>query len=355
VNSTTAEKKGGTPTRSLLISLAGSLVIVSGAVVLIGELDVDLILSRLLWPLGRLMLFITLGLCLGQIIEASGWIKTMAVLARPLFRFGHLGDRCSAAFTAAFFSGVTANAMLLDFYKEGHINRRQLFLSNFINQLPAFFLHLPTTFFIVLPLTGWAGALYFLITFLAVVLRTILFLVYGRLKLPPLDNANGDAQDRIAAVKKQTRGSTRDRIKSRLPRRIARITIYVVPIYTAVFILNAMGMFKLLREALAGYFVTSFMPMESLSVIILSFAAEFTSGFAAAGALLAAGVLTLKQTVVALLIGNILAFPVRALRHQLPRYIGIFSPKMGTQLLLMGQGFRVTSIMVVGIIYYWVG
>ena len=95
--------------------------------------------------------------------------------------------------------------------------------------------------------------------------------------------------------------------------------------------------------------------MESLSVVILSFAAEFTSGFAAAGALLDAGVLTVKQTVLALLIGNILAFPIRALRHQLPRYIGIFSPKMGTQLLLMGQGLRVTSIIMMGVLYYFVG
>ena len=38
--------------------------------------------------------------------------------------------------------------------------------------------------------------------------------------------------------------------------------------------------------------------------LILSFAAEFTSGFAAAGALLEAGVLTVKQTVMALVIGN---------------------------------------------------
>ena len=244
--------------------------------------------------------------------------------------------------------------MLLDFFKEGRINRRQLFLSNFINQLPAFFLHLPTTFFIVIPLTGWAGALYFLITFLAVVMRTILFLICGRLMLPPLEKKTGDANDRVTTGKKKVSSDVWNRLKSRLPRRIARITVYVVPIYTLVFILNAMGIFKLLREALAGYVVTSFMPMESLSVIILSFAAEFTSGFAAAGALLEAGVLTIKQTVLALLIGNILAFPVRALRHQLPRYIGIFSPKMGTQLLLMGQGFRVTSIIVVGIIYYCV-
>jgi hypothetical protein len=48
-----------------------------------------------------------------------------------------------------FFSGVAANAMLLGFYKEGKICRKQLFLSNFVNQFPAYFLHLPTTFFIV--------------------------------------------------------------------------------------------------------------------------------------------------------------------------------------------------------------
>ena len=351
----TAKADDTKQTRSLFASLGISLIIILGALMVQKELDATQLVSGLLWPLSRLMLFITIGLLVGQIIEVSGWIKHMAVLARPLFRFGHLGDHCSAAFTTAFFSGVSANAMLLDFFEEGHIIRRQLFLSNFINQLPAFFLHLPTTFFIVIPLTGWAGALYFLITFLAVVLRTVLFLLYGRLMLPaPVIDSTGAAEN-TPVRKEKTLSDIWNRIKSRLPRRIARITVYVVPIYTLVFVLNAMGLFKLLREALAGYVVTSFMPMESLSVIILSFAAEFTSGFAAAGALLEAGVLTIKQTVVALLIGNILAFPVRALRHQLPRYIGIFSPKMGTQILLMGQAFRVTSIMLVGILYYLLG
>jgi len=331
------------------------LIIILGTLILMKELGAAQLVSGLLWPLSRLMMFIAIGLLVGQIIEVSGWIKHMAVLARPLFRFGHLGDHCSAAFTTAFFSGVSANAMLLDFFKEGHITRRQLFLSNFINQLPAFFLHLPTTFFIVIPLTGWAGALYFLITFLAVVLRTVLFLVFGRLMLPSPMIADSGVTENTPARKKNTLSHIWNRVKSRLPRRIVRITVYVVPIYTLVFVLNAMGLFVTLREALAGYVVTSFMPMESLSVIILSFAAEFTSGFAAAGALLEAGVLTIKQTVLALLIGNILAFPVRALRHQLPRYIGIFSPKMGTQLLLMGQGFRVTSIICVGVFYYYLG
>jgi hypothetical protein len=354
MSSGTSKIENKKPIRSLAVSLAFSLIFILGALIWIEGIDATLHVSRLLWPLTRLMIFITVGLLIGQIIEATGWIKTMAVLARPLFRFGRLGDHCSSAFTAAFFSGVTANAMLLDFFKDEHITRRQLFLSNFINQLPAFFLHLPTTFFIVIPLTGWAGALYFLITFLAVVLRTILFLFYGRAALPPLVKETSTAGADTIKRKKINLNTVWDRIKSRLPRRIAGITVYVVPIYTVVFISNAMGFFQFMRQALAGYVVTNFMPMESLSVIILSFAAEFTSGFAAAGALLEAGVLTVKQTVIALLLGNIIAFPVRALRHQLPRYIGIFSPGMGTQLLLLGQGFRIISLIMVGIIYYLV-
>jgi hypothetical protein len=271
--------------RILLLSLLISAVALIVGAYQIDDLNVHFVLARLLMPLLRLMIFITIGLLIGQIIEATGWTRTLAVVARPLFRFGNLGNHCSAAFTTAFFSGVAANAMLLDFYKEGQITRRQLFLSNFINQLPAFFLHLP------------------------VVLRTILFLIYGRFCLPaPV--AGTDAK--IHAPHQKTAFSAKQiwgRIRSRLPGRISRIAVYVVPIYTLVFVLNGMGLFMWLREGLAGYVVTTFMPMESLSVIILSFAAEFTSGFAAAGALLNAGVLTVKQTVLALLIGNVLAFP----------------------------------------------
>ncbi len=141
-------------------------------------------------------------------------------------------------------------------------------------------------------------------------------------------------------------------IKDKMPARIVNIAIYVLPIYTLVFVLNLNGFFLYLNKTLSAHLTLSFMPVESLSVVMLSFAAEFTSGFAAAGALMQAGILTTKQTVIALLLGNITAFPIRALRHQLPRYMGIFSPKMGLQLLLSGQCFRVISIIVVGIIYY---
>lgn len=352
------QRKSKPRTRALAVSCLASMGILAAGVMVADDLDMAVIGARLLWPLLRLMGFITLGLVLGQVIEASGWTRYLSLLAGPLFRFAHLGQRCASAFTTAFFSGVAANAMLLDFYKDGKISRWQLYLTNFINQMPAYFLHLPTTFFIVIPLTGRAGALYFLLTFAAMVVRTIAFVIYGHFRGkefgaegPAVVDVSAEADGGGSRAKSKAARSW-EAIRAKLPGRIVGISVYVLPIYVLVFVINSLGFFSAARQWMAGYAVTTVMPMESLSVVILSFAAEFTSGFAAAGALLEAGVLTVKQTVLALLIGNILAFPVRALRHQLPRYIGIFSPKMGTQLLLIGQGFRLASLIAVGFVYY---
>ncbi len=347
-------RKTRPPYRALIIALTLSVAMLGIGVYGLAAFDWPTAGRRLLAPLLRMLGFILVGLAAGQVIEALGWTRHLALLARPLFNFSHLGNRCGAAFTAAFFSGVTANAMLVEHYREGRITRAQLFLTNFINQLPAFFLHLPTTFFIVVPLTKTAGLLYFLLTFLAAVLRTMLLAVLGRFCLPPLPEhlpASGKAANPPATP----RSALLPTLRRKLPRRMLNILIYVIPIYIAVFTLNRLGLFAFTREWLARFVLTAVVPVESLSVVILSFVAEFTSGFAAAGALLDAGVLNVKQTVLALLTGNILAFPIRALRHQLPHYMGIFQPKMGTQLLVLGQILRITSLIAVGSIYYLLG
>jgi len=344
--------------KGLLISLIFTLVVFIFSLGYFDAITAELCFNRLLFPLARLIFFISVGLFAGQIIESFGWTRQVAVLARPFFRFSNLGDRCSAAFTTAFISGASANAMLLDFYKDGKITRAQLFLSNYINQFPAYFLHLPTTVFIVLPLTGYAGVLYFVITFLATLLRTACFLVFGRLYLKgrteSVEHETSDTCNirQASDKKKKDINKVLAAIREKLPARIINIVIWVLPVYTLVFILNVDGFFTYLNKTLAGVLTVKFMPVQSLSIVVLSFAAEFTSGFAAAGALMHAGVITVPQTVAALLSGNVLAFPIRALRHQLPRYMGIFSPKMGLQLLLSGQLFRVASIIIVGTLYY---
>jgi hypothetical protein len=244
--------------------------------------------------------------------------------------------------------------MLQGFYQENKITRQQLYLANFVNQLPAFFLHLPTTFFTVVSMTRTAGILYFGLTFAAAVLRTFVFLAYGRWRLPPQPPATPPPPAAPVEQPASRRQAVWQAFRDRIPASLMRIGTFVVPVYAAVFVLNQLGIFHRTRDWLAGAVVTAFVPMESLSLVVLSFVAEFTSGFAAAGALMDAGMLTVKQTVLALLIGNVLAFPIRALRHQLPHYMGIYAPRIGAELLVLGQIFRIISLIGVGALYYGV-
>ena len=343
---------------ALLIGLLITGVVLAAGLSWVDGVTVAKLPGRLLLPLSRMLTFVCIGLVAAQAIDDTGWTRKLGALAAPVFRFANLGTRCSAAFTAAFFSGVSANAMLLDFYKENQITRRQLFLTNFINQFPAFFLHLPMTFFIVVPLTRTAGLLYFLLTFLATCVRTFLFVLFGRFFLAP-QNPGPVAGDDVPAG--QAQGALKKKkplmqsLKEKLPARFSRVMAFVVPVYTVVYVLTAAGAFDAVEVFMTRFAVQQFVPAQSLSVVVLSFASEFTAGFAAAGALMDAGTITMKQTVIALLLGNIIAFPIRAIRHQLPRYMGIFSPGMGLSMLLMGQGFRMASIIFVGLVYWFVG
>jgi hypothetical protein len=307
---------------------------------------------QLTWPLLHLLVYMGVGLLIGQAIESLGWAAKLGSWAAPLLRWGHLRKESGASFTAAFFSGIMANTMLVTLYQEGRISRRELTLTYlFNNAMPVYLLHLPTTFFIIYPLTRAAGVIYLGLTLASALLRSVILLIYGRLRLPAETAGDGP----VTIPTQQKKGSLLQEIWQKFQRRFGRVILFTLPIYILIFVLNDWGLFKWLREGAASHVSLSFLPMEAASVVIFSVAAEFTSGMAAAGAFLQTGALTVPQTVIALVLGNIVATPVRALRHQLAANVGIFSPKLGTQLLLLSQSLRLVSLVLVTIPYaVWV-
>jgi hypothetical protein len=301
-------------------------------------------------PLLRLLLYMGVGLLIGQVIESMGWAAKLGGWAAPLLRWGHLKPESGASFTAAFFSGIMANTMLMTFYQEGRIGRRELILTYlFNNGLPTYLLHLPTTFFIILPLTRQAGLIYLGFTGAAALLRSAGILAWSRWRLPPAGGGGASLEVTPPARKEKMLPE----IWLKFQRRFLRVIFYTLPIYILIFLANDYGLFRWLREAAAAHVPVTFLPVEAASVVIFSVAAEFTSGMAAAGAFLQAGALTVPQTVIALILGNIVATPIRALRHQLPSHMGIFSIGLGTELLVLSQAVRLLSLIAVALPYVW--
>jgi len=82
-----------------------------------------------------------------------------------------------------------------------------------------------------------------------------------------------------------------------------------------------------------------------VGILIFSLAAEATGGFAAAGALLASQALSPAAVLVTLILGTIISSPMRAIRHQLPFYLGVYTPKLGLKLMILSQLFRILSLL----------
>jgi hypothetical protein len=309
-----------------------------------------LLWDKLVWPLIRLLFFISIGLFAANLIESLNWTRKVSALSRPLIKTGNLPDRAGAAFSMALISGVAANTMLAESYNDGLLNKKELILANLFNSLPTYFLHLPTVIVITLPLIKSAAFIYVGITFGAALLRTFTIVLIGRVILEKPDvPVSLPNPEKKTSEKSELLTKTWKRFK----RRMKKIVIFTIPIYVIIFIMNRLDFFNYIEEIMAGYlhFVPWLSP-QALGIITLHLAAELTAGLAAAGALLQEGVLSHRDIILALLIGNVISSPVRAIRHQFPYYAGIFKPHLATELIFYNQCFRIFSLIFVGSIYF---
>ncbi len=357
-NAKMKEKRGSRRKSSPVLLFAPAIAAITGIGLLVasGELSLIFVLKKGLYPLVRLLTIMAASLGLSALIEGMGWSEAMARLTRPLMRFGGFGSWTATAFVTAFVSGIAANTMIWNAYQENKMEKKEMILAVFLNVgLPSYVLHLPTTLAIILPLVGKAGLIYMGITFVAAVLRSAAVMAAGRIFLRGTIETSepGGETEAIARKKERSWDRVTQLYAKFLKKRLIKIAAYTIPIYIVVLLLQHYRFFDWLQDKSLLLFPSSTLPVEGISVVVFSIIAEFTAGAAAAGAMLSQGMLTVNQTVLALVLGNIIATPFRAIRHQLPRYLGIFKIKTGLILLFGGQALRVVSVVAAAWIYFY--
>ncbi len=312
---------------------------------------VPLLWHDLIWPLIRLTCLVSLGLVVANFIEALNWGERLAVLARPLVRAGRFSATTGTSFTMAFFSGVSANTMLAEAYDKKTLGRTELVLANLFNSVPRFFLHLPTVFFLALPLIKGAALHYVGLTFAAALLQTLLVVGLGRFLLARPTTA---ARSEPPPGRRNTMRNAWDKSVQRFKKRIPRLLRFTVPAYVLFYLASRSGLFERLEGWLAGSgFLLAWLKPKALGIVVLQVSTEFSAGLAAAGGLLEGSSLARRDVILALLAGTVLAAPIRAVRHQFPYYVGIFPAGLAVELVGYSQLCRLASLVAVGAGYFF--
>ncbi len=305
--------------------------------------------TEVLVPMLRLLGFVTFGLLAALLIETLGWTVALGRLAAPLASWAHLPQVAVASFITALVSNPAANAMLSEALEKKTLSPRALLGANLLNgSWPSFIVHLPSTLVVATSFAGRAGLAYVAIMFTAATLRLVGAAFLGRLILPPVVT---EAPDAPAQKRKPLREIWPD-LRKRLTKRVITLLSVAAPIFFLITYAANLGLFAELQDFSATHFPDSFLPVEAATLIVFSLTAEFSSGFVAAGALLQNNTLTMAQAAAALVIGNIIATPIRVIRWQLAAFIGFFQLKLALILILCNQAFRVISL-ITALFIFW--
>ena len=308
---------------------------------------------RMIMPLVRLLITMSIGLLVANLIEALHWTRFIAKVASPLAKLAHLQAISGASFSLAFFSPAAANTLLAESYEKGQMSRRELVLANLFNSSPTYLVHLPTLFSMVYAFLGVQALVYVGLTFMAATFRTVVTVIVGRVLLPapqesntanPLDASEGKSWQSVVAT-----------TLKRFKKRIGKLFSFTIPCYLAVYLMQKVGWFGIAEQFMVDHLQgISFIRPEAFGIIALHLAAESGVALSAAASLAHTGALSMPEIIMALLVGNIVSSPMRAFRHQYPSYSGYFAPSMAFVLVLMNQICRILSLATVAIAYYFV-
>ncbi|VVB88290.1 Uncharacterised protein [uncultured archaeon] len=289
-----------------------------------------------------------IGIVLMELLMEMGWVQKLGFVTAPFMRFGHLREEVGVGFLVSFGSPTAGNSMVAELNKKGLMNNRETLIASLVTSFPATFIFVRDLTPVLVILLGTTGLIYLGIIIGVGLLRTAITLAFGRFLLPP---------KKVEIIEQELkRKKFADALQSAL--RSSRAPLQgIIPtmVFAAiiVFQLIDIGFFDMVSAYLKDLPVLRSLPPPALPVVAAWFASNI-GAYTIAGKLLADGMMTSKEIVITLLIGRVLSSLVR-LRFTIPYYTGIFSPELGTQIMLLATLMQegLTAVVIVMLAVLW--
>jgi len=246
----------------------------------------------------------------------------------------NLPEECGIAITTSFIEPRMANIMLVDFYKKGIINKKELYISSLIDAFPAMLRHWDSLLPILLATLGFFGIIYFIILVLIGFIQTLIFMAIGKITLKNREYKEDNTDKKIKLNKDVVYTAFKNTIKYGIP--IIR-DITIASIITSFLI--EFGFFDYITEIIKNKAYYLPLSVEEITVAVTQ-PINYIGAFVLAGEFLNRGILDEIEVVRALLLGSILS-SIPALRFLAPYYIGIYGFKDGFNLMMISTLVRI--------------
>jgi len=287
----------------------------------------------------KIVPIIAIGIFVTSLAVNLGLMRKLDPLIKPLSSKANISAVAALSVVTCSFSTTAGYSMLVDGLNEKIVSERELIATTVISSFPSILSHLFTFFIpVVIPILGLTtGSIYVCLIGLAAFLKSCIGIILARLWLkstsskpqpPGLDPAPAPVGDKNKALNKSAK-STYKLLKRIVPTMF--ITLFLVSVALE---LNLFESFSAILEP-----ITNILGLES-EVALIS-ATEIVNSYAGiilAGSLLSEGLISTKGVLIALLLGTVVSFSARFVKHSLPLHVSLFGPKLGSKTVAINAG-----------------
>ncbi|MCD4767047.1 MAG: hypothetical protein K8R34_11105 [Methanosarcinales archaeon] len=284
----------------------------------------------------KIVPIITIGIFATGLAVNLGLMRKFDRLVKPLSAKARISGTSALSVLTCTFSSTAGYSMLSEGLNNKRISEREVIAVSLITSFPGILSHLFTFFIpVVIPILGFTtGVIYVCLRGFVALLKTCLGIFLARLWLKDIDNQSTNSQSSVSnpvhtsidkkhALNKSA-ASTYKMLKRITP--IMFITLFLTSVAME------LGIFQSFSKILDP--VMNILGLESeIALISATLIVNTYSGMILSGSLLGDGMISTKGVLIALLLGNVISFSTRFVKHSLPLHVSLFGPKLGGKIV----------------------
>ncbi|MCD4798717.1 MAG: hypothetical protein K8R19_06870 [Methanosarcinales archaeon] len=284
----------------------------------------------------KIVPIIAIGIFATGLAVNLGLMRKFDRLVKPLSAKARISGTSALSVLTCTFSSTAGYSMLSEGLNNKRISEREVIAVSLITSFPGILSHLFTFFIpVVIPILGFTtGVIYVCLRGFVALLKTCLGIFLARLWLKDIDNQSTNSQSSVSnpahtsidkkhALNKSA-ASTYKMLKRITP--IMFITLFLTSVAME------LGIFQSFSKILDP--VMNILGLESeIALISATLIVNTYSGMILSGSLLGDGMISTKGVLIALLLGNVISFSTRFVKHSLPLHVSLFGPKLGGKIV----------------------
>ncbi|MCQ6254620.1 nucleoside recognition domain-containing protein [Methanocaldococcus sp.] len=276
----------------------------------------------------KISIVVLLTMFIVNYIMNIGAMNKLSEYLFPFLKKLNINSISISSILACFFSPTVGYSILAEGLKENKITEKELIGTSLANSFPSVLSHIFTFFIpVVIPILGWTGVLFILIRLGVAFTKTIIGFLY----------LFSISKNDFYEVPKINKLNKKENLKKSLTKTLKFSKRFIPTMFfmmTLVLYLYKVGFFNYI-EKLIQPIISVLNLNPNVGILALTEVLNVQAAIVMAGGFLNENILSSKEVLIGLIIGNVLTFSTRYVKHSLPLHVSLFGAKLGTKIVMI--------------------